>query len=60
MEMSRKMGLKQILILLKDHEKLSVSDFVKLTGANRNTIKSHLFNLVDDGEIYKGRTGKAL
>ncbi len=48
----------QILILLKDHEKLSVSDFVKLTGANRNTIKSHLFNLVDDGEIQKGGVGK--
>ena len=48
----------QILILLKDHEKLSVSDFVKLTGANRNTIKSHIFNLVDGGEIKKGGTGK--
>lgn len=48
----------QILTLLKEHEKLSISDFVKLTGANRNTIKSHVFNLVEDNEIQKGGKGK--
>ncbi len=48
----------KILILLKEHEKLSVSDIVKLTGANRNTVKSHVFSLVEDNEIQKGGQGK--
>ena len=48
----------QILILLKEHEKLSVSEIVKLTGANRNTVKSHVFSLVENEEINKGGKGK--
>jgi len=48
----------QILIHLKEHEKLSISDIVKLTGANRNTVKSHVFNLVENNEVRKGGQGK--
>ena len=48
----------QVLILLKEHEKLSVGEIVKLTGANRNTVKSHVFSLVEDGQINKGGQGK--
>ncbi len=48
----------QILILLKEHDKLSVGDIVKLTGANRNTVKSHVFSLVESGEINKAGKGK--
>jgi Fic family protein len=48
----------QILILLKEHNKLSVGEIVKLTGANRNTVKSHIFSLVEGGEINKGGRGK--
>lgn len=48
----------QILILLKDHEKLSVGEIAKLTGANRNTVKSHVYTLMEDNEINKGGQGK--
>lgn len=48
----------QILVLLKEHDKLSVGDIVKLTGANRNTIKSHLSSLTEKKEINRGGQGK--
>lgn len=47
----------QIIIALKDHGKLSLAEIVKLTGANRNTVKAHLFRLVDANQIQK--EGKA-
>lgn len=48
----------QIILALKDHGKMSVSDIVKLTGANRNTVKSHLFKLVEENRILKEGKGK--
>ncbi len=48
----------QILVLLKDHENLSIGDLVKLTGANRNTIKSQLASLVKTGDIRMAGKGK--
>ena len=36
----------QILELAKDHGRLVVRDIVKITGANRNTVKKHLRDLV--------------
>jgi Fic family protein len=47
-----------IIILLKDHGKLSLSEIVQLTGANRNTVKAHLFKLVDKNQIQKIGIGK--
>lgn len=36
----------EILVLLESHGKLSISELEKLTGLNRNTLKSHLRQLV--------------
>lgn len=47
-----------ILLLLKEHEKLSVGDIAKLTNANRNTIKSHVFSLFESNKIQKAGKGK--
>ena len=48
----------EILYLLKEHGKLSLKEVVKLTKANRNTVKAHLFKLVDDNHIKKDGIGK--
>lgn len=48
----------QILITLKDHGMLSLSEIVKITGANRNTVKSHLFKLVEATQIQQTGKGK--
>lgn len=48
----------QIMISLKEHGKLSLSEIVKVTGANRNTVKSHLFKLIENKQIQKVGTGK--
>jgi Fic family protein len=47
-----------IILNLKDHGKLSLSEIVKITGANRNTVKSHLFRLINENEISKEGKGK--
>jgi hypothetical protein len=43
---------------LKDHGKLSVGEIVKLTEANRNTVKLHLTKLILKNEIKKVGVGK--
>ena len=48
----------QIIMTLKDHGTLSLSEIVKLIGANRNTVKSHLFKLVDVNQIKQRGKGK--
>ncbi len=48
----------QIMISLKEHGKLSLSEIVKMTEANRNTVKSHLFKLIENKQIQKEGTGK--
>jgi len=48
----------QIILTLKDHGSLPLAEIVKLTGANRNTAKSHLFKLVDINQIKKIGKGK--
>lgn len=47
----------QILELLKKHERLSIAEMVEHTGANRNTLKVRLRELVSTGRIQ--RHGKA-
>ena len=47
----------QVLKLLKKHERLTISQMVELTGANQNTLKVRLRELVNDGRIQ--RHGKA-
>jgi len=48
----------QIIVALKEHGKLSLAEIVKIVVANRNTVKSHLFKLIDSKQIQKEGTGK--
>lgn len=48
----------QILELAKEHGRLSNSQIVKLTGANRNTIKKHLKALVNANHLAQHGTGR--
>ena len=43
----------QLLEIARDHGRLTISDAVKLTEANRNTIKHHLRKLVEQGHLSK-------
>lgn len=47
----------QVLVLLKKHERLTIAEMVKLIGANQNTLKVRLRELVAMGRIQ--RHGKA-
>lgn len=47
-----------ILDLAKEHGRLTLGDIVKLTGANRNTIKKHLQNLVSNNRLAQNGKGK--
>ncbi|MEJ2741245.1 MAG: Fic family protein [Gammaproteobacteria bacterium] len=47
----------QVLKLLKEHEHLTIAQMVELTGANQNTLKVRLRELVNEGRIQ--RRGKA-
>lgn len=48
----------QIIFVLKEHGKLSLSEIVKMTQANRNTVKVHLSKLVFEKKIQKEGIGK--
>jgi len=48
----------EIIVLLVEHGKLSLRELVKITKANRNTVKVHLFKLVADKQIKKEGVGK--
>lgn len=47
----------QILKLLGEHERLTIAQIVEITGANQNTLKVRLRDLVNEGRIQ--RHGKA-
>ncbi len=48
----------EILELAKEHGRLTITQVVKLTGANRNTIKKHLQALVSANHLTQHGTGK--
>jgi Fic family protein len=48
----------KILQLAREHGRLTVADAVKLTGANRNTLKLHLRELVQSEHLYLRGRGK--
>jgi Fic family protein len=48
----------QILDLAKAHGRLTISQIVQLTGANRNTVKKHLQSLVAARHLVQRGTGK--
>lgn len=47
-----------ILELAKEHGRLTVADIVKLTGANRNTVKKHVQTLVSEQRLSQHGIGK--
>jgi len=48
----------QILELAKEHGRVTVSQLVSLTGANRNTVKKHLQTLVSNNHLAQHGAGK--
>jgi Fic family protein len=48
----------QILEIAKDQDKVTIGQIVKLTQANRNTIKKHLQSLVSTNHLTQCGTGK--
>ena len=48
----------QILELAKAHGRLTISQIVQITGANRNTVKKHLQSLVAARHLVQRGTGK--
>lgn len=48
----------KILELAKEHGRLTISQIIKITGANRNTVKKHLQSLVLDKHLNQHGKGK--
>lgn len=48
----------EILDLVKKHGQLKNSQIVEITGANRNTVKKHLMNLVSSNQLVKQGVGR--
>lgn len=48
----------EILELVKNRGRITIGEIVKLTKANRNTIKKHLENLVENNYLQKNGIGK--
>ncbi len=48
----------QILELVKEQGQITIGQFVKITGANRNTVKKHLQSLVSANHLTQHGTGK--
>jgi Fic family protein len=49
----------RILILIQEHGGLGISQIQKIIGANRNTLKKHLAELVRKGNLIRSGKGKA-
>lgn len=49
----------QILQFVRDHGRMTLSNFVDVTNANRHTLKKHLAELVKKGYILKHGKGRA-
>lgn len=49
----------QILVLVRERGRLTISEAVTLLGINRNTIKLHLRQLVQQGYLHQHGSGKA-
>jgi Fic family protein len=49
----------QIMALFKKHERLTIGEMVDYTGANRNTLKVRLRELIQSGHIYRYGKGRA-
>ena len=49
----------QIVTILHDHGRLSISDIEKMTSINRNTLKKHLTDLTKEGTIIRLGKGRS-
>lgn len=49
----------KVLLLIKDHGRLGISDLQKMTGANRNTLKKQLERMTSQGNIVRHGKGRA-
>lgn len=49
----------EILKLMEAHGRMTIGNLIKITGANRNTIKKRLEDLVNDRKLLKHGKGKA-
>lgn len=50
----------QIVELAREHGRITMSDIVKFTGANRNTLKSHVRILVERGTLNQHGSGRGV
>lgn len=50
----------QILELVKSRGRITISEIVTLTGANRNTVKKHLETLVADKHLQRNGSGRGV
>ncbi len=50
----------QIIELIKSRGPTSIGEAVAATGANRNTVKLHFKNLVNDGHLEKEGVGRGM
>ena len=49
----------QLLVLAKDRSRLTIADAVTLLGVNRNTVKLHLRQLVQQNHLQQHGSGKS-
>ena len=50
--------LAKVVELAKEHGRITIGEVVKITGANRNTVKKHLQSLVSMRHLSQHGTGK--
>lgn len=48
----------QILEYTREHGRVTIGDFTKLTGVNRNTLKKHFSHLVEKGQLVLNGKGR--
>jgi Fic family protein len=50
----------QIIEFTRDHGRITMADAIRLTGASRNTLKQHLRNLVERGNLNQHGSGRGV
>ena len=49
-----------IIEFAREHGRITISEAVKLTGANRNTLKQHFRSLVESGKLNQHGKGRGV
>lgn len=50
----------QIVEFAREHGRVTIGDAIKLTGANRNTLKQHFRSLVERGHLSQQGRGRGV